>query len=1059
MSNNPITELYVDNGNEFVAIDPKTVAKAVVDQTNKSEVQKFIDGGIKGWDEVKTGNEFVAASFVHENFNNIENKYNELDSNSMRYIGNWVATEQIDFSGIQLPVKRGYVYKIIGFKTTIDDRDFEPGNFIVIKRNVSKPGKIDSSDVDIIGAGGGGGLGVDHVVLDAFETKAELNEYEGGLPNCIVIVANDEDHHGYLSFYNYLESEISFDKEVNTYAELMALSTFEIIPAFEYNLDTTTNIITLNTYIDSLLEVPAPIVNYVEYGYIVKVISDESRNDLTTYYKWNGQEWVYLGNSESKWFYMFSHIDPISLDEANALIDEITLFRNELKNYVTYNDFNNEINRIDEEIAGISTDNFATKDELHDYTLKSYADETFATKEEISLIPQFDIKVVSQLPTEDISTTTIYLISAESTSSDDIYDEYIYVDNKWEKIGSGRIDSLSWGNITGTLSNQTDLQNALDGKQDTLIAGDGININNGVISATANSAEWGNITGTLSEQTDLQGALDDKSKVSMKDWIKSTSTDLDELVINTLTQEEYNELLENDEIDDNELYMVTNADTDYVKYSELANVATTGDYNDLTHTPNLANVATTGDYNDLINTPTIPVIPTLANVATTGDYNDLTNTPTIPESQVQSDWNETDTSSMAFILNKPTIPAGVIVDQNYDPLSNNAQSGVAVANAIANKVDNSSLANVATTGDYNDLINTPTIPVIPTLANVATTGDYNDLTNTPTIPESQVQSDWNETDTSSMAFILNKPTIPVIPTLSTVATTGDYADLTNTPTIPVIPTLSTVATTGEYSDLLNKPTIPAAQVQSDWNATTGMGVILNKPTLANIATSGDYNDLTNTPTIPVIPILANVATTGDYNDLINTPIIPPSIVVDQTYNASSANAQSGVAVAEAISNVSASSSWGNITGTLSDQTDLQTALDDKSKVSLALWENSSSTSIDLDKLVINKLTQEEYDELLENDEIDNNELYMITDIDTDYVRPSDLQSILDRLDVIEDAISNLTDRVEALEQGGGGSGVYEAQMTLQNVIESGEQPSIDTVEDEVNPILEDILGE
>ena len=101
-------------GNEFIAIDPKTVARAVEDQTNESEVQKFIDGGIKGWDEVKTGNEFVAASFVHENFNNLENKYDILDSNSMRFIGEWDATEQVDFSGIELPVKRGYVYKIIG---------------------------------------------------------------------------------------------------------------------------------------------------------------------------------------------------------------------------------------------------------------------------------------------------------------------------------------------------------------------------------------------------------------------------------------------------------------------------------------------------------------------------------------------------------------------------------------------------------------------------------------------------------------------------------------------------------------------------------------------------------------------------------------------------------------------------------------------------------------------------------------------------------------------------------------------------------------------------------
>ena len=42
----------------------------------------------------------------------------------------------------------------------------------------------------------------------------------------------------------------------------------------------------------------------------------------------------------------------------------------------------------------------------------------------------------------------------------------------------------AWGNITGTLSNQTDLQNALDSKQDTLTAGEGIEISGNTISAT-----------------------------------------------------------------------------------------------------------------------------------------------------------------------------------------------------------------------------------------------------------------------------------------------------------------------------------------------------------------------------------------------------------------------------------------------------------------------------------------------------------------------------------------------------------------------------------------------
>ena len=42
----------------------------------------------------------------------------------------------------------------------------------------------------------------------------------------------------------------------------------------------------------------------------------------------------------------------------------------------------------------------------------------------------------------------------------------------------------------------------------------------------------------------------------------------------------------------------------------LAPVATTGNYNDLTNRPNLVPVATSGDYNDLTNKPTIPTVPT-----------------------------------------------------------------------------------------------------------------------------------------------------------------------------------------------------------------------------------------------------------------------------------------------------------------------------------------------------------------------------------------------------------------------------------------------------------------
>ena len=48
----------------------------------------------------------------------------------------------------------------------------------------------------------------------------------------------------------------------------------------------------------------------------------------------------------------------------------------------------------------------------------------------------------------------------------------------------------------------------------------------------------------------------------------------------------------------------------------------------------------------------------------------------------------------------------------------------------------------------------------PSLAAVATSGNYNELINKPTIPAAQIQSDWNQTNTTALDYIKNKPTIP-----------------------------------------------------------------------------------------------------------------------------------------------------------------------------------------------------------------------------------------------------------------------------------------------------------
>lgn len=59
----------------------------------------------------------------------------------------------------------------------------------------------------------------------------------------------------------------------------------------------------------------------------------------------------------------------------------------------------------------------------------------------IAAIPTLSYQVVSELPTTDISTTTIYLVARSSSSSQpNIYDEYLYVNNQWEIIGSTSTD-------------------------------------------------------------------------------------------------------------------------------------------------------------------------------------------------------------------------------------------------------------------------------------------------------------------------------------------------------------------------------------------------------------------------------------------------------------------------------------------------------------------------------------------------------------------------------------------------------------------------------------------
>ena len=83
--------------------------------------------------------------------------------------------------------------------------------------------------------------------------------------------------------------------------------------------------------------------------------------------------------------------------------------------------------------------NFITNavSDLLNYYSKSDIDNTVSDLEnKISAIPKFKISVVDTLPTEDISDTTIYLVKTSTTESGNLFTEYIYVNNDWEKLGT-----------------------------------------------------------------------------------------------------------------------------------------------------------------------------------------------------------------------------------------------------------------------------------------------------------------------------------------------------------------------------------------------------------------------------------------------------------------------------------------------------------------------------------------------------------------------------------------------------------------------------------------------
>ncbi len=365
-------------------------------------------------------------------------------------------------------------------------------------------------------------------------------------------------------------------------------------------------------------------------------------------------------------------------------------------------------------------------------------------------------------------------------------------------------------------------QTDLGGKQDTLTAGNNITITNNVISATAAPQEQADWTQSDSSAVDYIKHKPDLSQYATQQDLSGKQDTLTAGQNITIT---------------NNVISATAAPQQQADWAQADSSAV--DY--IKNKPQ--NLVQDANY---VHTD---------NNFTTAEKNKLSGIEAGAEANVQANWNEVDSSSDSYIQNKPQ---NLVQDANYVHTDNNFTTSEKTklagieAGAQVNVQSDWNQSN-SSADDY--IKNKPSIPVIPSLKELVagtgismvegtnevtistsavidatyvhtdnnfTTAEKNKLAGIQAGAEVNVQADWNQSSSSADDYIKNKPTIPTA-----------TSQLTND------------------SGFITASQVPA-QVNADWNASSGAAEILNKPTLAAVATSGSYNDLSNKPDIPEI---------------------------------------------------------------------------------------------------------------------------------------------------------------------------------------------------------------
>ena len=518
--------------------------------------------------------------------------------------------------------------------------------------------------------------------------------------------------------------------------------------------------------------------------------------------------------------------------------------------------------------------------------LVSYYDKT-EVDNMISTIPKFSIKVVDALPTEDISPTTIYLLRVDG---DDHFQEWVYIDGEWDKLGDGNIDLSDYATynyVDGKLATKADIASlsavAFSGRYEDL-TGQPVNLSqfsndvgyltevpDGSVSRAKLSSELNaNLTAVENAVDGLQNSVRDLSNTKADKTTVSALSDTvalkaDKTELPTKTSDLTNDsgfITSSDvptkvsELTNDSGYITSAALSPYSTTQQMNNAISTAVANkadrseiptkvsDLTNDSGFVNstqvntalaaytypsqdLYTQSDIDTMLSQISSLKIEVVDALPTTG------NADTIYLLKVRQQGNDI-YQEYFWVNNAWELIGGIDLTDYYTKTEvNTLLTAKADVSAIPTKTsDLTNDSNFAVDANYVHTDNNYTTAEKNKLAGIAAGAEVN------------VQSNWTQTNSSADDFIKNKPSIPT--------KTSDLTNDSGFITTSAIPTkVSAFTNDAGYLNGIPDDSVGLNQLDSTIvNALNNINNKANTADLSSVAFSGDYNDLTNKPTIP-----------------------------------------------------------------------------------------------------------------------------------------------------------------------------------------------------------------